>query len=56
MPVKHKFYQLLLPVYKAFAKSFDDISCTGCLSDGIVFPVCSSCSIKKCATEKGIQG
>ncbi|MFX1315291.1 MAG: DUF3795 domain-containing protein [Promethearchaeota archaeon] len=51
-----KFKQVLLPVYKAFAKSVEDISCTGCLSEGIVFPICKSCQIKKCTNEKGIDG
>ena len=51
-----KFKQILLPIYKAFAKTADDISCTGCLSDGVVFPVCHSCPIKKCTKEKGIEG
>lgn len=51
-----KFKEILLPVYKAFAKSVDDISCTGCLSEGIVFPVCRVCSIKKCTKDKGIDG
>jgi len=51
-----KFKQVLLPIYKAFAKSVDDIACTGCLSDSTVFPVCRVCSIKKCCKEKGIEG
>jgi len=51
-----KFKQILFPIYKAFAKSVDDISCTGCLSDGVVFPVCSKCPIKNCTREKGIEG
>ena len=51
-----KFKQALLPIYRAFAKSVDDISCTGCLSDGIIFPVCRSCPIKRCTIEKEIDG
>lgn len=51
-----KFKEKLLPVYKAFAKSVDDIACTGCLSDGEVFPVCRVCAIKKCTKEKSIEG
>ena len=51
-----KFKKRLLPIYKAFAKNVDDIACTGCLSDGIVFPVCRSCPIKKCSQDKGING
>ena len=51
-----KFKQVLFPVYKAFAKTVDEIACTGCLSDGIVFPVCRACPIKKCCAEKNIDG
>ncbi|MFX0025763.1 MAG: DUF3795 domain-containing protein [Candidatus Hermodarchaeota archaeon] len=51
-----KFKQVLFPVYKAFAKTVDEISCTGCLSDGIVFPVCKACAIKKCCSEKNVDG
>jgi len=51
-----KFKKKLLPIYTFFAKSVDDIACTGCLSDGIVFPVCRSCPIKKCSQDKGING
>jgi len=51
-----KFKEKLMPVYKAFAKTVDDIACTGCLSEGIVFPVCRSCPIKKCSQDKGING
>lgn len=51
-----KFKERLLPVYKAFAKGIDDIACTGCLSSGIIFPVCRVCAIKKCTQEKGIEG
>ena len=51
-----KFKKKLMPVYKAFAKNVDDIACTGCLSDGIVFPVCRRCPIKTCCIEKGIEG
>lgn len=51
-----KFKEKLLPVYRAFAKSVDDIACTGCLSEGIIFPVCRVCSIKNCCSDKGIEG
>lgn len=52
-----KFKQELLPIYKAYgAKSVDDIACTGCLSDGIHFPFCRSCTIKDCIKNKGIEG
>ncbi len=51
-----KFKQKLFPIYKTFAKTVDDIKCTGCLSEGDVFPVCRSCPIKKCSQQKGIEG
>jgi hypothetical protein len=51
-----KFKEKLLPVYKAFARDTSDIACTGCLSDGIVFPVCRVCAIKKCNRERGFEG
>lgn len=51
-----KFKEKLLPVYRAFAKDVEDIACTGCLSDGIVFPVCRACPVKKCCEEKNIDG
>jgi hypothetical protein len=51
-----KFKEKLLPVYRGFAKDVDDIACTGCLSDGTVFPVCRVCAIKKCCEEKNIEG
>ena len=51
-----KFKEKLLPIYKAFAKSVDDIKCTGCLSDKEVFPVCRVCAIKNCVKEKGLEG
>ena len=51
-----KFKEKLLPIYKAFAKVLDDIACTGCLSEGTVFPVCQVCAIKKCCKDKKIDG
>ena len=51
-----KLKEKLLPVYRAFAKSVDDIACTGCLSDGIIFSHCRVCYIKKCCNDKGIEG
>ena len=51
-----KFKKLLIPVYAGIAEDIDDISCTGCLSDGIVFPVCRNCSIKNCSRERNIDG
>lgn len=52
-----KFKQELLPIYKAYgAKSIEDIACTGCLSDSIIFPFCQSCVIKDCIKDKDIEG
>ncbi|MEJ2248459.1 MAG: DUF3795 domain-containing protein [Candidatus Lokiarchaeota archaeon] len=51
-----KFKQVLFPVYKAFVKNVEEISCTGCLSSGVVFPVCKKCPIKDCTQSKGIEG
>ena len=52
-----KFKQELLPIYKAYgAKNVDDIACTSCLSDGIKFPFCRTCSIKECIKDKDIEG
>lgn len=47
----------LLPIFKKWgAKSIEDITCTGCLSDDIVFPFCQTCSIKSCIKEKNLEG
>ena len=35
--------------------NIEDISCMGCLSNDIVFPVCKTCGIKNCCKEKGIS-
>ena len=52
-----EFKKEILPIYKAYgAKSVDDIACDGCLSEGIVFPYCKTCSIKDCIKDKGIEG
>jgi len=51
-----KFKEKLLPIYRAFAKNVDDIACTGCLSEGVVFSVCRACPVKKCCKEKNIEG
>ena len=52
-----EFKQEILPIYKAYgAKNVEDIACEGCLSDGIVFPYCKTCSIKDCIKDKGIEG
>ena len=51
-----KFKKRLIPVYSLIAKDVEDISCTGCLSEGIIFPYCQNCSIKNCSREKNIDG
>lgn len=52
-----KLKQDLFPRFKIWgAKTADDIVCEGCLSDGIVFPFCQSCTIKDCINNKGIEG
>ena len=52
-----EFKQELLPIYKAYgAKNVEDMACEGCLSDGIIFPFCRSCTIKDCIKNKGIEG
>ncbi len=52
-----KIKQELLPLFKVWgAESVDDIACTGCLSDGIIFPFCQTCSIKECIKDKNIVG
>jgi len=37
-------------------KTIEDIACTGCLSDGIVFHFCQACPIKTCIKNKKIKG
>ena len=37
-------------------KSVDDIACTGCLSNGIVYVFCQSCPIRDCIKNKGFEG
>ena len=52
-----KFKKELFTFYKAYgAKSVEDMACTGCLSDGIHFPFCRSCTIKDCVKDKEIEG
>ncbi len=51
-----KFKDRLVNVYKPFSESIDDIQCTGCLSDGIIFGYCKSCPIKSCVKEKDLDG
>lgn len=51
-----KFKQALLKISGPFAKKVEDIQCTGCLSDGIIFKFCETCPIKSCSKEKEIEG
>lgn len=48
----HKLREKLSAVYGIPA---DMINCRGCLSD-TVFPYCRECAIKRCASEKQIEG
>ncbi|MHA1376825.1 MAG: DUF3795 domain-containing protein [Candidatus Helarchaeota archaeon] len=50
-----KFKGKLVNVYP-FTNKIEQIQCTGCLSDGIVFDFCKKCPIKDCTKEKGIEG
>ncbi|MHA1931412.1 MAG: DUF3795 domain-containing protein [Promethearchaeota archaeon] len=51
-----KFKDRLVNVYKPLSESIDDIKCTGCLSNGIIFGYCKSCPIKSCVKEKDLEG
>ncbi len=52
-----EFKKRLFPAYKTYgAESMEDMACEGCLSDGIHFPFCRSCSIKDCVKNRGIEG
>ena len=52
-----EFKKEILPTLNSFGvNSVDDIACTGCLSDGIVFHFCQTCPIKECIKVKGIEG
>ncbi|MHA1270655.1 MAG: DUF3795 domain-containing protein [Candidatus Helarchaeota archaeon] len=50
-----KFKERIVSVYP-FTTKVEQIQCTGCLSDGIVFEVCKSCPIKKCVLKRGLEG
>lgn len=52
-----EFKKEILPTLNDFGvKTVDDIACTGCLSDGIVFHFCRSCPIKDCIKNKELEG
>ncbi|MFW9876671.1 MAG: DUF3795 domain-containing protein [Candidatus Thorarchaeota archaeon] len=52
-----KFKKEILPTLNDYgAKSVEDIACTGCLSDGVIFHFCRTCSIKDCIKDKKIEG
>ncbi|MFX1378620.1 MAG: DUF3795 domain-containing protein [Promethearchaeota archaeon] len=51
------FKKNILPTLNEYgAKTIDDVACTGCLSDGIVFHFCKNCPIKECIKNKKIEG
>ncbi|MFW9989459.1 MAG: DUF3795 domain-containing protein, partial [Candidatus Odinarchaeota archaeon] len=50
------FKRNLFPIFKKWgANTIEDIACTGCLSDDIIFPFCQTCSIKNCVKDKNIE-
>lgn len=52
-----EFKKQILPTLNDYgAKSVDDIACTGCLSDGVIFHFCRTCPIKDCIKNKKIEG
>ncbi|MFX1376949.1 MAG: DUF3795 domain-containing protein [Promethearchaeota archaeon] len=52
-----KLKQEILPFYQAYgAETVDDIVCTGCLSEGIIFKFCQTCLIKECIVDKKVEG
>ncbi len=52
-----EFKKEILPTLNDFgAKTVDDIACTGCLSDGVIFHFCQECPIKDCIKSKNIEG
>ncbi|MFX1568664.1 MAG: DUF3795 domain-containing protein [Promethearchaeota archaeon] len=52
-----EFKKEILPTLSDFGvKTVEDISCTGCLSDGEVFHFCQNCPIKDCIKSKNIDG
>ncbi|MFX1463639.1 MAG: DUF3795 domain-containing protein [Promethearchaeota archaeon] len=52
-----EFKREILPTLNDYgAKSVDDIACTGCLSDGVKFHFCQTCSIRDCIKNKNIEG
>ena len=50
-----KFKERLVNVYKPLTEAIDDVQCTGCLSEGIIFGFCQNCPIKSCVKEKEIE-
>ncbi|MFX0155459.1 MAG: DUF3795 domain-containing protein [Candidatus Hodarchaeota archaeon] len=52
-----EFKKEILHTHEEFgAKNVDDIACTGCLSDGVIFYFCQTCPIKECIMNKKIEG
>ncbi len=52
-----EFKKKILPtLYDYGAKTVEDIACSGCLSNGVVFHFCQSCPIKDCIKNKEIEG
>jgi len=48
--------EILSKLHDYGVKSVDDIVCTGCMSNGVVFDFCRTCRIKDCIKNKKIEG
>ena len=46
---------LLSRFQKWGANNVDDIACEGCMSNGIIFPFCQTCTIKDCICKKELK-
>ncbi len=50
-----KFKERLVKIYRPFTKSIEDVQCTGCMSDGVIFGYCQSCPIRDCVKGKSFE-
>jgi hypothetical protein len=51
-----KFKERLRGLYGRWSKNVEDIKCTGCMSDDVVFGFCQKCPIRDCVKGNGIEG
>ena len=52
-----EFKKEILPTLNSYGvKIVDEITCTGCLSKGIIFHFCQNCPIKDCTKNKNFDG